>query len=124
MTVPAWKRKRATHVFIENEAGSGCRRNGITGTVQAVPDMSTLLECWRSQSRCPGRGQNIYLVRCVGAEYVIISKVSTYGRDALELVFEDGSDAPFVIHMLSEQCDRLPPENNWRGFCCHRSRVR
>lgn len=41
-------------------------------------------------------------------------------RDALELVFEDGSDAPFVIHMLSEQYDRLLPENNQEGFCCHR----
>lgn len=47
-----------------------------------------------------------------GAEYVIISKGALHGRDALELVFEDGSDAPFVIHMLSEQCDRLLPENN------------
>ena len=44
-------------------------------------------------------------------------KVALHGRDALELVFEDGSDAPFVIHMLSEQCDRLLPENKrWRGF--------
>ncbi|HFO9369580.1 hypothetical protein, partial [Escherichia coli] len=50
-----------------------------------------------------------------GAEYVIISKGTLHGRDALELVFEDGSDAPFVIHMLSEQCDRLLPENNQGG---------
>ena len=50
-----------------------------------------------------------------GAEYVIISKGALHGRDALELVFEDGSDAPFVIHMLSEQCDRLLPENNQGG---------
>ncbi|HFO5600960.1 TPA: hypothetical protein ACHJ73_005444, partial [Escherichia coli] len=49
------------------------------------------------------------------AEYVIISKGTLYGRDALELVFEDGSDAPFVIHMLSEQYDRLLPENNQGG---------
>ena len=38
-----------------------------------------------------------------------------HGRDALELVFEDGCDAPFVIHKLSEQCDRLLPENNQGG---------
>ncbi|EAY3673144.1 hypothetical protein FGR80_23295, partial [Salmonella enterica] len=50
-----------------------------------------------------------------GAEYVIISKGMLHGRDALELIFEDGSDAPFVIHMLSEQCDRLLPENNQGG---------
>ena len=59
-----------------------------------------------------------YLQQCRemrGAEYVIISKGALHGRDALELVFEDGSDAPFVIHMLSEQCDRLLPENNQGG---------
>ncbi|EOU0021616.1 hypothetical protein ACNERT_005202 [Escherichia coli] len=39
-----------------------------------------------------------------GAEYVIISKGALHGRDA-----------PFVIHMLSEQCDRLLPENNQGG---------
>ena len=49
--------------------------------------------------------QNIYSGRCGGLN----------GRDALELIFEDGSDAPFVIHMLSEQCDRLLPENNQGG---------
>lgn len=59
--------------------------------------------------------QNIYSGRCGGAEYVIISKGTLHGRDALELVFEDGSDAPFVIHMLSEQCDRLLTENNQGG---------
>ncbi|EFH9743193.1 hypothetical protein H7584_004955 [Escherichia coli] len=59
--------------------------------------------------------QNIYSGRCGGAEYVIISKGTLDGRDALELIFEDGSDAPFVIHMLSEQCDRLLPENNQGG---------
>ncbi|HFT7832749.1 TPA: hypothetical protein ACGR6O_004900 [Escherichia coli] len=39
-----------------------------------------------------------------GVEYVIISKGTLDGRDAL-----------FVIHMLSEQCDRLLPENNQGG---------
>ncbi|EIV0130083.1 hypothetical protein P6C68_005386 [Escherichia coli] len=33
----------------------------------------------------------------------------------MELIFEDGSDASFVIHMLSGQCDRLLPENNQGG---------
>ncbi|EFU6057637.1 hypothetical protein HT425_004988 [Escherichia coli] len=39
-----------------------------------------------------------------GADYVIISKGTLQGRDA-----------PFVIHMLSEQCDRWLPENNLGG---------
>lgn len=50
-----------------------------------------------------------------GAKYVIISKGRLNGRDALEVLFEDGSDAPFVVHMVSEQTDRLLPEDNQGG---------
>lgn len=50
-----------------------------------------------------------------GAEYVIISKGELDGRPALELLFEDGSDAPFVVHMSTGQTDRLLPEDNQGG---------
>lgn len=30
--------------------------------------------------------------------------------DALELLFEDHTDNPFVLHIVSEQCDRMPME--------------
>jgi len=50
-----------------------------------------------------------------GAQYVIISKGEFEGRAALELFFEDGSDAPFVVHMLLEQSDRLLPEAEQGG---------
>ncbi|PUV27915.1 MULTISPECIES: hypothetical protein [Cronobacter] len=50
-----------------------------------------------------------------GAQYVIISKGELDGRAALELLFEDGSDAPFVVHMLLEQSDRLLPEDEQGG---------
>lgn len=30
------------------------------------------------------------------------------GREALEIMFEDGSDAPYSVHLLTEQVDRLP----------------
>jgi hypothetical protein len=36
-------------------------------------------------------------------------------RDALELLFEDGTDAPFVIHIVSEQTDRMIPEHQQGG---------
>jgi hypothetical protein len=37
--------------------------------------------------------------------------------DALELLFEDGSDNPYCIHISAEQVDRLPPgsEQGWKG---------
>ena len=47
------------------------------------------------------------------AREVIISRgpwTEQDGREALELLFEDGSDAPFSIHLLAEQCDRLIPD--------------
>ncbi|EOV9687702.1 hypothetical protein ACN5L4_003688 [Cronobacter turicensis] len=50
-----------------------------------------------------------------GAQYVIISKGELDGRAALELLFEDGSDAPFVVHMLLDQSDRLLPEAEQGG---------
>lgn len=29
-------------------------------------------------------------------------------RDALEILFEDGSESPFAVHLLVEQADRVP----------------
>jgi hypothetical protein len=37
------------------------------------------------------------------------------GQDALELMFEDDSDAPFALHMLMSQCDRTLPANDQGG---------
>lgn len=34
------------------------------------------------------------------------------GRQALELLFGDGTDSPFCIHLVAEQCDRLIPETD------------
>ncbi|MDR2092310.1 MAG: hypothetical protein LBP58_03185 [Azoarcus sp.] len=49
---------------------------------------------------------------------VIISRgplVDHDGRDAIELLFEDDSDAPFSAHLLIEQTDRNLPETNQGG---------
>lgn len=43
------------------------------------------------------------------AAYVIVTRGVWHGRDALELLFEDGSDSPYVIHVQGAQVDRLPP---------------
>lgn len=54
------------------------------------------------------------------AKYVIVSRgpwPEQGGREGLEVLFEDGSDTPFVLQLVSEQCDRLPPdENEGSGF--------
>lgn len=52
------------------------------------------------------------------ADYVVISRgpwTERGGRDAIELLFEDGSDAPFVIHLGAEQCDRLISDDEQGG---------
>lgn len=36
-------------------------------------------------------------------------------RDALELLFEDGTEAPFAIHIVAEQTDRMIPEHQQGG---------
>lgn len=39
------------------------------------------------------------------------------GRDAWELLFEDGSDAPYCLHLIMEQSDRrLPDKDQGGGF--------
>lgn len=50
-----------------------------------------------------------------GAREVILSRgpwTEQNGREALELLWEDGSDNPFVIHLVTEQCDRLAPSED------------
>lgn len=44
------------------------------------------------------------------AQYVVISKGKLYGKDALELMFEDHSDSPYCFHIMAEMTDRLIPE--------------
>lgn len=43
-------------------------------------------------------------------EFVVISRGRFEGRDALELMFEDQSDAPYCLHIVAEQCDRVIPD--------------
>lgn len=53
-----------------------------------------------------------------GAREVIISRGPwpEMGKDeAFELMWEDGSDAPFAVHMGVEQTDRLLPEGDQGG---------
>jgi hypothetical protein len=42
-------------------------------------------------------------------QYVIVSRGTIHGVDGYEVLFEDGSDNPFVIHTLANQWDRLLP---------------
>jgi hypothetical protein len=62
--------------------------------------------------------QKLVLGEMRGAKYVIISRGPWRehgGRDALELLFEDGSDSPFCVHLVAEQCDRLIPDTQQGG---------
>jgi len=52
------------------------------------------------------------------ASEVIVSRgpwTDQGGRDALELLWEDGSDSPYVIMLATEQCDRLIPDTDQGG---------
>jgi len=42
-------------------------------------------------------------------QYVIVTRGRWLGDDGLELLFEDGSNSPFAIHIQAAQTDRLPP---------------
>lgn len=52
------------------------------------------------------------------ASYVIVSRGPWQvhgGREALELLFEDGTDSPYCLTLVTEQTDRLLPEDNQGG---------
>ena len=62
--------------------------------------------------------QKLTLQEMRTAKYAIVSRgpwADQGGRDALELLFEDGSDAPFSIHLVAEQTDRMIPETDQGG---------
>ena len=44
-----------------------------------------------------------------GTRYIIVTRGMIWGKDAYEVLFEDGSDNPFVINTLANQWDRLIP---------------
>ena len=53
-----------------------------------------------------------------GAREVIVSRgpwTDQGNRDALELLWEDGSNEPFCVHLVAEQTDRLIPEYQQGG---------
>ena len=56
--------------------------------------------------------QKALLQEMAGAREVLISRgqwPEQGGRDGIELLWEDGSDNPFCLHLVAEQCDRLVP---------------
>jgi hypothetical protein len=49
------------------------------------------------------------------AAYAILSRGKYNGHDAIEILFEDNSDAPYCVQILAEQCDRLLPAHEQGG---------
>ncbi|HCF0987694.1 TPA: hypothetical protein NI674_006241 [Pseudomonas aeruginosa] len=52
------------------------------------------------------------------ARYVIVSRGpwrALGGREAWELLFEDDSDSPYCLHLVTEQSDRLLPDTDQGG---------
>ncbi len=41
---------------------------------------------------------------------VVITRGNLDGHDALEILFDDGTDSPFALNISTKQCDRLVPE--------------
>jgi hypothetical protein len=58
------------------------------------------------------------LVEMASARFVVVSAgpwVEQGGRPAIELLFEDGSDSPFCLHLVQEQVDRVLPATDQGG---------
>jgi hypothetical protein len=59
-----------------------------------------------------------YLREMCSAREVIVSRgpwTDHGGRDALELLWEDNSNNPYCIHLVTEQTDRMLPDTDQGG---------
>jgi hypothetical protein len=59
--------------------------------------------------------------RCLRASEVIITRGPwpPHAPDALEVMFEDGSDAPYAYHIAPPMLDRVPPTSEaGRALTC------
>ena len=59
----------------------------------------------------PGQDQLIQEITTTGVTAVVISRgkwTDQGNRDALEIMFEDGTKSPIALHMSLESVDRLP----------------
>lgn len=63
------------------------------GRIDELQDMQTAISVIASRGLWTGQGE----------------------RDGLELLFEDGSDAPFCIYLCAEKCEHLPPDTDQGG---------
>jgi hypothetical protein len=50
-----------------------------------------------------------YLADMASAKLVILSRPRNPGKYAMEILFDDGTDSPFALHLDTPQIDRLPP---------------
>lgn len=103
-----------TKINIVNE-GQAIRQTNYWNTEHAAAGL-VFLSCNAGAARLlvPDAAKGM-LSEMRGTKYVVISRGSYEGRDALELLFEDESDAPFCIHLMMEQSDRMLPENEQGG---------
>jgi hypothetical protein len=44
--------------------------------------------------------------------FVVVSRGPMQGRDVYELLFDDGSDSPFALHIETRMSDRLIPDEH------------
>jgi hypothetical protein len=56
-----------------------------------------------------------------GAQYVIVTRGAWHGRDAIEILWEDHTDAPYVWTVTAEACLMLPGDpgksQKWTMAC-------
>lgn len=83
-----WQSEHAAKGFLFLSINAGCFRLLVPPSMEAeIPEMLR------------------------GARAVVVSRgpwVAQGGRDAYEVLFEDGTDEPYALHLAAEQCDRLP----------------
>ena len=82
-----WQTEHAARGFFYISINAGAIRLLVPDVqIHAILEMTTAREVVVSRGPWPDQGKH----------------------DGIELLFEDDSDNPYCLHLMSEQCDRLP----------------
>ncbi len=56
--------------------------------------------------------QHYFIAEMLTGKHCVITRGNLMGRDALEIMFDDGTKAPFTVNIQTHQCDRLIQNDN------------
>lgn len=99
-------------MFVINNEGANIKSTDYWGTEHAAEGLFFLTWYKRTARLLVPKSQELHVGDIKTGAYVIVTRGLLNGVDAIELLFEDRSHAPFSIHIPHDQNDHLPSESD------------